>query len=73
MIGGLVAAGAGIAMGVLLTQAFGVVAAATLSITIPWTVVGVCALGALALSLLATAYPRRIANRTQIIDALVTE
>jgi putative ABC transport system permease protein len=73
VIGGLVAAAVGIAMGVLLTQGFGLVSAATLPITIPWTVIGACAVGALALSLLATAYPRRMANRTQIIEALVTE
>jgi putative ABC transport system permease protein len=73
VIGGLVAAGVGVAIGVLLTQGFGLVAAATLPVTIPWTVIVACAVGAVALSLLATAYPRRIANRTQIIEALVTE
>lgn len=57
VIGGLVAAGVGIAIGVLMTQSFGLVTAAALTITIPWTVVGACAAGALVLSLLATAYP----------------
>jgi putative ABC transport system permease protein len=73
VIGGLGASVIGIAIGVLLAQSFGIVAAVGLPIAIPWPLIAVCTIGALALSLAATAYPRRLATRAQIIDALVTE
>jgi putative ABC transport system permease protein len=72
-VGALGASVVGISIGVVMSQAFGLVAGSSLPITIPWTVIGACVLGALVLSLLATAYPRRLATRTEIIDALVTE
>jgi putative ABC transport system permease protein len=72
-IGGLGATVVGVCMGLVFVQAFGSAAGAQLPLTVPWPVVGVCLVGALVLSLLATAYPRRLATRTEIIDALVTE
>jgi putative ABC transport system permease protein len=72
-VGAVGASVVGISTGVVMSQGFGLVAGSSLPVTIPWTVVGVCLVGALVLSLLATAYPRRLATRTEIIDALVTE
>ncbi len=73
VIGAAGASVVGVGIGVLLAQSFGIIAAVHLPVVVPWLVVAASAVGALVISLVATAYPRRLATRTPIIEALVAE
>jgi putative ABC transport system permease protein len=72
-IGACAATVVGIGVGVLLGQSFGLMTAVHLPVVIPWPVLATSAAGAFVISLVATAYPRRLATRPSIIETLVTE
>ena len=60
----------GLALGVLLVRVFAAGAASPLPITLPWTLVAVCATAGVSISIAATLYPRRLARRAPIIESL---
>ena len=70
VLGAIGATVIGLAIGTMLGRAVGARVWSPVPITVPWSLVGICAVTAVAISAAATQYPRRMATRTPIIDSL---